>query len=420
MVSIHRTLEAWPRAYRIFSLYGMPSLLQTESDDDPYAFYAWLRTEAPVFHDALMGCWLLSRYEDVRAGFADPRLSSEAYALRLEPMMGRTISQMDGPTHTAHRRLVTPAFNGRALQRWREISASIARELVALIDGRAEVELVAEFCRELPVRTMAAVLGLPPSDGPMIQRWTRGTSLQLDNVSQDPEVARSGDLASEALFDYLVPHVEQRRRSPGTDLLSTLCTATIDGEPMSDDAVKGFASLLLAAGTETTSATLATLFTSLIQHPDQLAAVRADPALIPRAWAEAIRHNPPVQFEMRQTTEDVHIGPERHLIPSGSPVALLIGAANRDPARFADPDRFDVSRSDAHVDRAFTAAATHVGFGAGRHFCLGAQLSLIEAEVAVPLLLKALPGPAFADGSNPTFVGKMLRGPEKLLVTTGW
>jgi len=123
---------------------------------------------------------------------------------------------------------------------------------------------------------------------------------------------------------------------------------------------------------------------------------------------------------MRQSTEELFIGPGRHRIPAGAPVALLIGAANRDPARFAEPDRFDLFRADAHIDRAFTAAATHVGFGAGRHFCLGAQLSLTEAEAAVSLLLEALPEPAFAEGVGPGYVGRMLRGPEKLLVTTGW
>ena len=397
-----------------------PSLLQAEFDRDPYPFYALLRERFPVVHDERMGCWLLSRYDDVRAGFADPRLSSEAYALRLEPMMGRTISQMDGRAHTAHRKVVTPAFNGRALQQWREITTAISRELVEQLRGRPEIELVAEFCRELPVRTMAAVLGLPLSDGPAVQRWTRGTTAQLDNIRQDPGIMRDGLAAGQALFEYLGPHIAQRRRSPGPDLLSTLCAATVDGEPLSDDAVLGFASLLLAAGSETTAAGLATLFANLLEHPDQLAAVRADPALVPRAWAEAIRRNPPVQFEMRQSTEELLIGPERHRIPSGAPVALLIGAANRDPARFADPDRFDLFRADAHIDRAFTAAATHVGFGAGRHFCLGAQLSLTEAEAAVPLLLEALPKPAFAEGVGPGYVGRMLRGPEKLLVTTGW
>jgi len=182
--------------------------------------------------------------------------------------------------------------------------------------------------------------------------------------------------------------------------------------------VLGTVSLLLAAGSETISHALAVLLTNLLEHPDQLAAVRTEPGLIPQAWAEALRRNPVVRLLVRQAAEGLVIAGQR--IPAGAAVTLSIAAANRDPSRFTDPDRFDIFRADAHTDRAFTAAATHLAFGAGRHFCLGAQLSLTKARAAIPLLLNALPNPVLVEGTSPAYVRRVLRGPEKLLVKTGW
>lgn len=395
----------------------VPSLHWEEFDHDPYPLYARLRESFPVAWDEPMDSWLISRYDDVRAALANPRLSLDAYAWQLEPVLGRTLLQMGGREHTAYRKVSTAAFNGRALGQWWQSVAAISQELIDAFHGQPEVDLVAEFCQQVPVRAMAAALGLPRSDVPDLQRWYRCAAEHLGNFRDDPQIMQAGRTAGRELFEYLDPHIAQRRR-PGPDLLSTLCTARVDGAPISDTTIKGYAGMLLAAGSETTSHALAILLTNLLEHPDQLAAVRAEPSLIPQAWAEAVRRNPAVQLVIRQATEDLVIADQR--IPAGAAVALSIASANRDPARFTDPDRFDIYRTDAHTDRAFTAAATHFAFGAGRHFCLGAQLSLTQAQAAIPLLLNALPNPALADKSSPAYSGRILRGPEKLLVTTGW
>ena len=398
----------------------VPSLCWEEFDRDPYPLYARLREQFPVVWDEPADTWLVTRYDDVRAGLADPRLSQEAYAWQLEPVVGttRTLFHMSGREHTAHRKAATAAFHGRALEQWRRSTAAISQELIEGFRDRREVDLVAEYCQQIPVRAMAAALGLPRSDVPDLQRWYRGAAEQIGNFRDDPEIRRDSRTAGRELFAYLDPHIARRRSHPGPDLLSTLCTARVDGAPMPDDEIKGYTAMLLAAGSETTSHELAILLTNLLERPEQLAAVRAEPGLIPQAWAEALRRDPAVQLTVRQAAEDLVIADRR--IPAGDVVTLSIAAANRDPARFTDPDRFDIFRSDAHTDRAFTAASTHLAFGAGRHFCLGAQVSLVKAQAAISLLLNALPNPALVEHASPAYVGRVVRGPEKLLVKTGW
>ena len=186
---------------------------------------------------------------------------------------------------------------------------------------------------------------------------------------------------------------------------------------MPDDMVKGFCGMLLAAGSDTTEKGLTSFLANLLDHPEQLRQVRDDPGLLPQAWAESLRRDTPTQLMLRQTATEVVIG--GHPVAAGATVACLLGSANRDPARFADPDRFDIHRADGHTEGEFTAAATHLAFGAGRHFCLGAQLSRLEAEVGVSALLTAFPDLRWSAGAVRPESGQFTRGLETLLVETG-
>ena len=197
----------------------------------------------------------------------------------------------------------------------------------------------------------------------------------------------------------MLPIIAERRAHPGADLLSTLCTAAIDGEQMSDDEIKAFVSLLLVAGGETTDKALSNMFMNLIANPDQLAAVRADRTLIDAAFAETLRHSPPVQMIMRQPAEDVEMSGVT--IPAGVDGDLPDRRRQPRPAQYADPDRFDIFRDDLAVNRAFSGAANHVGFCLGRHFCVGAMLAKTEVEIAANQLLDAMDDIAF-DGGPPT------------------
>ncbi|MGW6512359.1 cytochrome P450, partial [Streptomyces niveus] len=184
---------------------------------------------------------------------------------------------------------------------------------------------------------------------------------------------------------------------------------------MSDEDIKAFCSLLLAAGGETTDKAIASIFANLLTHPDQLAAVRADRTLIDRAFAETLRFTPPVHMIMRQTAEEVTLS--GGTIPPGATVTCLIGAANRDGDRFAEPDTFDIFRDDLTTTTAFSAAADHLAFALGRHFCVGALLAKAEVRAGVDQLLDAMPDLRLADGFDPVEHGVFTRGPRSLPVT---
>lgn len=394
-----------------------PSLLWPEFDRDPYPLYRRLREEFPVVRDEPLDAWLLSRYAEVRTALTDPRFTSRGYEWQLAPLLGRTLLQMDGREHTAHRALLTPAFRGRALAELRGVAEEAAHALVAGLRGRPRLDLVAEFCQWLPVTVVAAVLGLPREDVPDLRRWYRSGISYVGNYRQDPQVLRQGARDRDELFAYLQPHLARCRRAPGQDLFSLLCTTPVAGGLMPDDMVKGFCGMLLAAGSDTTEKGLTSFLANLLDHPEQLRQVRDDPGLLPQAWAESLRRDTPTQLMLRQTATEVVIG--GHPVAAGATVACLLGSANRDPARFADPDRFDIHRADGHTEGEFTAAATHLAFGAGRHFCLGAQLSRLEAEVGVSALLTAFPDLRWSAGAVRPESGQFTRGLETLLVETG-
>lgn len=392
-----------------------PDLLSPEFARDPYAAYRLLRDEFPlVWHEA-MQTYVVSRYDDVQRAFKDPVFTSENYAWQLEPVHGRTILQMEGREHSTHRALVAPAFRGTALRE--RFGPTIRRNSRELIDGfRAEgrVDLVDAFATRFPINVIVDMLGLPRTDHDRFHDWYTSIMGFLGNLAGD-EIVMAEGLRTKAEFEaYMIPRIRERREQPGDDLLSTLCRAEIDGESMTNEEIKAFCSLLLTAGGETTDKALTSLVADLVAHPTQLEAVRADRALIPAAFAETLRFSPPVHMIMRQPAEDVELS--GGVVEAGRTVTCLIGAANRDERRFDNPDVFDVLRDDLDHSRAFSAAADHLAFCLGRHFCVGALLSLFEIEVGVNDLLDAMSDIHFAHGEPPTETGVFTRAPGRLLL----
>ncbi|MEU2366460.1 cytochrome P450 [Streptomyces noursei] len=386
-----------------------PDILSPEFAADPYSAYRVLRDDFPLLHHEATQSYVISRHEDVERAFKDPVFTTDNYDWQLEPVHGRTILQMSGREHAVWRALVAPAFRGNTLeQSFLPVIERNARELIDAFRGTGSADLVADFATRFPVNVIADMLGLDRADHDRFHRWYTAIIGFLGNLAQDPDVTEAGLRTRDEFAAYLLPIIRERRTAPGDDLLSTLCAAEIDGTRMSDEDIKAFCSLLLTAGGETTDKAISSLVHNLLRHPEQLAAVRADHALIPRAFAETLRHTPPVHMIMRQAAEDVTIG--GGLVPKGATLTCLIGAAGRDERRYTDPDVFDIHRTDLSTTTAFSAAADHLAFALGRHFCVGALLAKAEVEVGVGQLLDALPDLTLAPDAHPREQGVYTRG----------
>ena len=387
----------------------MPDILSEEFAVNPYPAYQIMREDYPLIWHEPMKSYIISRYEDVSRAFRDGAFTTANYDWQLEPVHGRTILQLDGREHSVRRALVAPAFRGSELQD--KFLPVIERNARELIDGFRDVgsaDLVTDFATHFPVNVIVDMLGLDKADHKRFHRWYTSIIAFLGNLSGDAEVTAAGLRTRDEFAGYMIPIIKARRANPGDDLLSVLCAAEIDGTQMSDEDIKAFCSLLLTAGGETTDKAVASLFSNLLQHPDQLAAVREDRGLIPRALAETLRYTPPVHMIMRQPAEDVTVS--GGTIPAGSTVTALIGAANRDEHRYREADRFDIFRADLDTVNAFSAAANHLAFALGRHFCVGALLAKTEVEVAANQLLDAMPDARLADGFRPAERGVFTRG----------
>jgi cytochrome P450 len=392
-----------------------PDILSAAFAADPYASYRTMREQFPLIWHEGMQSYVISRYQDVEKAFKDPVFTSDNYDWQIEPVHGRTILQMGGREHSVRRALVAPAFRGKELQeKFLPVIERNAAELIDAFRDAGQADLVSQFATWFPINVIVDMLGLPREDHARFHAWYTSVIGFLGNLTQDPEVNASGLRTREELAAYMIPVIQERRANPGDDLLSTLCTAEIDGTTMSDEDIKAFVSLLLAAGGETTDKAIAGVFRNLLANPEQLAAVRADRTLIPAAFAETLRFTPPVHMIMRQPSADVELS--GGTVEAGKTVTCLIAAANRDGERYADPDTFDIFREDLTTANAFSAAADHLAFALGRHFCVGALLAKSEIEVGVNQLLDALPDLAPADGVIPDEQGLFTRGPGSLHV----
>ncbi|WP_406739258.1 cytochrome P450, cyclodipeptide synthase-associated [Streptomyces sp. NBC_00853] len=375
------------------------SVLSEDFAVAPYRFFARLREQAPVHYEPAIDSYFVSRYEDVKRVLSDHEaFSTETLQVRAEPVMrGPVLAQMTGAEHTAKRRIVVRAFTGRALQDQMRVIHATAAELVAPFLPLGRMDLVNDFGKPFAIQVTLDVLGLDRRDWQQVAAWHGGVAEFITSLALTPERRRHCIDCAEQLEAYLLPVIQQRRRDPGEDLISKLCTAEFDGIAMSDRDVTALIINVLAAATEPADKTLALLFKHLIDHPEQLAQVRRDPDLMAAAIAETLRYTPPVQLVPRQVEEDTVFAGTT--VPAGATVFCMIGAANRDPDAFTAPDTFDIHRPDLGTARSFTAAAEHLSFGTGLHQCVGTAFARAEIEtvaaILLPLLDRVRPSPGF-------------------------
>ena len=392
-----------------------PDIFSPAFAADPYPAYRSMRDHHPLYFHGPSQAWILSRYEDVQAALRLPEFTTRSYAAQTEPLLGRTIIQLDGREHNLQRLLLAPAFRSAGIQqRWQAAIVKVVDELIAGLLEQAQPCLVRDFAAQLPVRMMAAILGLPQADRERFRYWYTGLIRGALNLRRDPEVARAGERARDELDAYLRPLIARRRRDPGDDLISQLAQAEVEGSRLAEEEIVRFGMLMVFAAGETTEKGLSTTLRNLLAHPEQLARVRAERSLVPRAIAESLRYTAPTHMVPRRTSAELRVS--GGVLPAEAEVMCFLGAANRDERRFANPDRFDLDRPEADPEHAFTPKAAHLAFGHGRHFCIGAMLSKFEIHIAIDRLLDATRDLRFAADEVPPDVGLFLRGPAHLPV----
>jgi cytochrome P450 len=363
--------------------------------EDPYAVYAELRRSNPV-HRSALGFWVFTRHADCLAILRDKRSSSdgrnvdastirELRAVDLPPQQGAEamLAEMapflfrDPPDHTRLRGLVQKAFTPRVVEGLRPRLEEICDALLDEAFERGAVDLVADYAYPLPVQIIVEMLGVPAEDHEQFRVWSHALARGLDpDFLLPPEAVQQRLGAILSFVQYFASLIEERRRKPGDDLLTRLIQAEEQGDVLTQGELLSTCILLLVAGHETTVNLISGGALALMERPEQLALVRDDPAVVRSAVEEMLRFVCPVQLTGRVALEDMDVAGAH--IGAGEFSMLLIGSANRDPAVFDDPESFDVTRVDNN----------HLGFGFGIHHCLGAPLARLEAQIALPALLR--------------------------------
>ncbi|MEU9026591.1 cytochrome P450 [Streptomyces sp. NPDC048383] len=384
---------------------------------DPFPLYRQLREDGPVRRTVIAGgleAWLVTRYEDGLAALSDPRLSSDvrdAADTRLlrqlpgterESMLSNML-RSDPPDHTRLRRLVSKAFTARRVAGMRPRIQALTDRLLDAVVPTGRADLVADFALPLPVTVISELLGVPVDDRHDFQHWT-DRLIMRGAGPPDPAVVNEAWLHMRA---YVTELIRDKRARPADDLLSDLVAARDEEQRLTEDELVAMVFLLLAAGYVTTVNLIGGGISTLLAHPDQLDLLRSDPSLLPDAVEEFLRYDGPVSPGIaRFAREDVEIAGVS--VPRGATVLIGSALADRDPARFPDPERLDITRQDN----------AHLAFGHGIHYCLGAPLARLEGQIAIGTVLRRLPGLALAVPPDeiPWRPGG-LRGPQSLPVT---
>jgi cytochrome P450 len=381
---------------------------------DPYPQLAqWLR-EAPVHrmdYRAAMGLYpdvtmtglehyLVLGYDPVEKIFLDPvTYSNQVYARNLGISFGRSVSTMDAPEHPRYRKIFQKAFLPNVVSKWSETLVDpVVGGLMDRFAGRGKADLVQEFTHHYPFQIIYRQLGLPPEDVKVFHKLAIAQTVVMYDVPHGTEASRK-------LGDYFKNLLEERRRNPGDDLVSLLAVAEVDGERLPEEILISFLRQLVNAGGDTTYRATSVLLTGLLTNPDQLEAVRQDRSLIAQAIEEAVRWDGPVLIASRTPTVDVELGGVK--IPAGACLSVASGSANRDPARFEHPERFDI----------FRKKQRNFGFAFGPHVCIGQHLARVEMTRALNAILDRLPNIRLDPALPPPQIqGTMMRVPKHIHV----
>ena len=354
---------------------------------NPFPHYQAMRQGDRVFQDQETGVWHVYGYDDVqrvlsehatfssRMGGENPSETGQLFAASL--------INTDPPRHRQLRSLVTQAFTPRAVEALGPRISELTHELLDPVVPAGSTDLIDRLAYPLPVIVIAELMGIPATDRDRFKQWSDMI------VSQTPDAAETGPSgAQREMVEYFMGMIEQRRHQPGSDLISALLAAEIDGEKLSVMELLGFCALLLVAGNETTTNLIGNAVLCFTEVPGLADRLAAEPALLPHAIEEVLRYRSPVQSMYRISAAETTLRGRK--IPAGSPLVAWIGSANRDPEQFPQPDVFDAGRSPNR----------HLAFGQGIHFCLGAPLARLEARIALEAVLSRLPGLAVEPGAQ--------------------
>lgn len=380
-----------------------------DGDASPYPLLKRLRAESAVHPGwpemGMVGntgegpqTFSVYSFDAVKAVFTDHvTFSTRCYEDVVRPLQGPTILEMQDPEHAIYRKLHEFAFARSSMKRWDgELVGPLVDSTIAKFKDAGRVDLVDAVFMPIPVRVIAALLGLPDSD----VLWFHRLAIDMLGFRADMDGAMR---ASAEMKEYFVGILAEKRKAPQDDMVSILAAAEINGVRMTDEQIYGFMRNLLPAGAETTSRSTATLAMALLTHPEQLDAVRADRGLLPQAIEEGIRWETPLLNFMREVTVDTELGGVA--LPRGSTLMLGLGSANRDETRWENPDDFDV----------FRERKPHIGFAHGAHVCLGMHLARLETSKIFNALFDELPGLRLDPDAPPPYVtGTMFRSPPRL------
>lgn len=378
---------------------------------DPYPHYAALRADDPVHWSEKLRSWLLFRYDDVEAFFRDDvRLSSDR--TRAAKFRGRRAADgppirtvaTDPPEHVPVRAMLTASLNPRVRAVGPRVDALVAALLERIADaaarGAGDVDLMEAFAYPLPIDVIAELLEVPDAERPRFRDWSRQVARGMDRFYSDGEAAAG----LREIGAYFLQLVQERRDSAGDDLVRRLLGAEHHGDRLNDLEVVAMCTALVFGGHETTTNLIGNGLLALLRHPAELERLRAEPALVGPAIEELLRFDGPAQMISRTAVVDFEL--RGRTIRAGNAVVAVLGAANRDPATFPEPDRLDVAR----------APNPHLGFGLGTHFCPGAALSRLEVRAAIPALLARFPRLRLADAPPVRRPTAVLRALERLPV----
>ena len=416
MLRLVQTLVRWEWPLRLAKpLLGGFNPFLPEFRADPYPFYRTLRAKRVHVSRLLGSTVLLPRYDDIVAVLGDARFSVDRPQAdvfrRLQPFRGLspefnravfgTLLMLDPPAHTRLRRMVNKAFTPRVVENLRARIQLLVDELLDAAAPRHAMELIHDLAYPLPVTVIAELLGISIDDRARFKQWSDELAVLLDPL-QAVDGFGPAERAFAEIAAYMRPIFAERRHAPRDDLLSALAAVEDQGQTLDETELLSLTMLILGAGHETTTNLIANAVLALLRNPSERRRLQDDPSLIGSAVEEFLRYDSPVQTTDRVATTDCEIA--GHPVRKGTVVALLLGAANRDPGHFEDPERLDLGRRDNH----------HLSFGHGVHFCLGAALARVEAQIAIASLLRRFPD---LDGDRAPSEWKrsiVLRGPTAM------
>ncbi len=395
------------------SLY---QLLDPEVLANPYPLYARLREEAPVYWDPYLHAWVVTRYADVVTVLhhysANRTPTPEQFAAlglaELGPVSQMMVKQMlfmDAPDHTRLRSLASTAFTPARVEVLREHIREIVGSLLDPLVTAGRMDLIADLAAPLPAIVTAEMLGVPTEDSDRLKAWSADFAEVLGNFQHNPDRASRTLKCVEEMTDYFRAAIQGMKTEPREGLINALMTAEINGDRLTEEEIIANSIVTMVGGQETTTNLIGNGVLALLRNPDQLEILKSNLSLIPSAVEELLRYESPSQHTARLAPQDMELG--GHQIRKGQAVIAVMGAANRDPERFPDPDRLDITRSDNR----------HLAFGWASHFCFGAPLARIEGQLALEAVVRRLPDLALAPGSLTWRDNLGLRGLTSLPVT---